>query len=178
MEIIVFFYQKHPQLIDEPSCHLWKQTGNKQGSSAFHVLQAVSITTVTFVSSRRCVNECVNTLSWVLWLVTDGYKNNLITTQKQRTNTTATTSETYGVDRWGPGPHRIMENLCHSPPGWPMINVLWSSFREELTSGIKRFIPHRFTSSRSGLPYVSPSLKRLMKKRDRVHAKGSSLQDH
>ena len=60
------------------------------------------------------------------------------------------------------------------------INVLWSRFREELTAGIKRFIPHRFTSSRSGLPYMymSPSLKRPMKKRDRLHAKGSSLQDH
>ena len=48
---------------------------------------------------------------------------------------------------------------------------MWSSFREELTSGIKRFIPHRFTSSRHGLPYVSPSLKCLMKKRDTLHAR-------
>ena len=79
--------------------------------------QAVSITTVTFVSLRSCVNECVNTLSLVLWLSLWLMATNSITTQKQRTNATATT---WGVDRWGPGPNRTMENLWHSPPGWPI----------------------------------------------------------
>ena len=51
------------------------------------------------------------------------------------------------------------------------LDDLWSSFPEELTTGIKQFIPHRFTSSRNGLPYVSPSLKRVMKKRDKIHAR-------
>ena len=46
------------------------------------------------------------------------------------------------------------------------VDDLWSSFREELTSDVKRFIPHRFTSSRNGLPYMSSSLKCLMRKRD------------
>ena len=73
---------------------------------------------------------------------------------------------------------KYVVTVVHSADCDLSINVLWSSFQEELTSGIKRFILHRFTSSRSGLPYVSPSLKRLMKKRDRLHAKGSSLQGH
>ena len=51
------------------------------------------------------------------------------------------------------------------------LDDLWSSFPEELTTGIKQFIPNRFTSSRNGLPYVSPSLKRVMKKRDKIHAR-------
>ena len=51
------------------------------------------------------------------------------------------------------------------------IDDLLFSFREELTSGIKRFISHRFTSSRNGLPYVSTSLKCLMLKRDTLHAR-------
>ena len=34
-----------------------------------------------------------------------------------------------------------------------------------------RCIPHRFTSSRDCLQYVSPSLKHLMRKTDRLHAR-------
>ena len=66
---------------------------------------------------------------------------------------------------------KYVDSVVHSTDCDLSINDLWSSFREELTSGIKRFIPHRFTSSRNCLPYVSLSLKRLMRKRDRLHTK-------
>ena len=66
---------------------------------------------------------------------------------------------------------KYVDSVVHSTDCDLSINDLWSSFREELTSGIKRFIPHRFTSSRNCLPYVSLSLKRLMWKRDRLHTK-------
>ena len=61
---------------------------------------------------------------------------------------------------------KYVASVVHSTDCDLSIDDLWFSFREELTSGIKRFIPHRFTSSRNGLPYVSPSLKR-----DTLHAR-------
>ena len=66
---------------------------------------------------------------------------------------------------------KYVDSVAHSTDCDLSIDDLWSSFREELTSGIMRFVPHRFTSSRNGLPYVSPSLKHLMRKRDRLHAR-------
>ena len=66
---------------------------------------------------------------------------------------------------------KYVASVVHSTDCDLSIDDLWFSFREELTSGIKRFIPHRFTSSRNGLPYVSPSLKCLMLKRDTLHAR-------
>ena len=66
---------------------------------------------------------------------------------------------------------KYLESVVHSTDCDLSIDDLWASFREELTPGIKRFIPHRFTSSRNGLPSVSPSLKRLMRKWDKLHAR-------
>ena len=64
-----------------------------------------------------------------------------------------------------------VDSVVHSTDYDLSIDDLGSSFRKELTSGIQRLIPHRFTSSRNGLPYVSPSLKCLMLKRDTLHAR-------
>ena len=71
---------------------------------------------------------------------------------------------------------RYVNSVVHSTDSDLSIGDLGSSFREELTSSIQRFIAHRFTSSPNGLPYVSPSLKRLRRKRERKE--GSPLQDH
>ena len=47
---------------------------------------------------------------------------------------------------------KCLDSIVHSSDCDLSINDLWSSFREELTYGIKRFKPHRLTSSRNGLP--------------------------
>ena len=73
---------------------------------------------------------------------------------------------------------KYLDSIVHSPDCDLSINDLWSSFQEELTSGIKRFLPHRLTSSRNGLllhVHVPPSLKCLMRKQYKLHAKCSSL---
>ena len=73
---------------------------------------------------------------------------------------------------------KYLDSIVHSPDCDLSINDLWSSFQEELTSGIKRFKPHRLTSSRNGLllhVHVPPSLKCLMRKQYKLHAKCSSL---
>ena len=86
VEIYFFFHQKHPQLIDEPSWHLWKQAGNK-GLLLFtcHKLCPSQL-------SHLCVWMSVLTLypeSFDLWLMTTRIirllrKNNVLTQQLQR----------------------------------------------------------------------------------------------
>ena len=66
---------------------------------------------------------------------------------------------------------KYVDSVVHSNDCDLSIYDLWLSFREELTSGVKRFIPHRFTRSRNRLPYVSSLLKRIMMKTDRLHAR-------
>ena len=66
---------------------------------------------------------------------------------------------------------KYVDSVVHSNDCDLSIYDLWLSFREELTCGVKRFIPHRFTRSRNRLPYVSPLLKRIMMKTDRLHAR-------
>ena len=69
---------------------------------------------------------------------------------------------------------KYVNSVVHSTDCDLSVDDLWSSFGEELTAGIKRFIPHKFTGSRNGLPYVSPSLKCLLRKRDTLHARKDS----
>ena len=48
---------------------------------------------------------------------------------------------------------------------------LWCKFCVELNAATKKFIPHKLTKSRNGLPYLTKDLKRLMRKRDKLHAR-------
>ena len=69
---------------------------------------------------------------------------------------------------------KYLDSIMHSSDCNLSINDLWSSFQEKLTSGIKRFKPHRLASSRNGLllhVYAPPSLKCLMRKQYKLHAK-------
>ena len=43
---------------------------------------------------------------------------------------------------------KYVDSIMHSTSCYLSINDLWSSFLEEMTFDIKRFILHRFTSSR------------------------------
>ena len=54
---------------------------------------------------------------------------------------------------------KYLDSIVHSSDYDLSINDLWSSFREELTYGIKRFKPHRLTSSRNGLPLCVPLIE-------------------
>ena len=49
-----------------------------------------------------------------------------------------------------------LDSIVYSSDCDLSINDLWSSFREELTSGIKRLKLHRLTSSRNGLLLCVP----------------------
>ena len=77
------------------------------------------------------------------------------------------------VDRDGLKEHmsKYLDSVMHFTDCDLSLNDLWASFHEELTSGIKQFIPHTLMRSKNGLPYVCPSLKCLMRKRDMPHAR-------
>ena len=48
---------------------------------------------------------------------------------------------------------------------------LWTLFRDKLQTAIKDHIPHKQARAKENKPWVSPALRRLIKKRDRVFKK-------
>ena len=50
-------------------------------------------------------------------------------------------------------------------------DTLWESFKEAMTQGIKKFIPHKSTKPLNGFPWITQDIKRLMSKRDRLYSK-------
>ena len=45
---------------------------------------------------------------------------------------------------------------------------LWKLFRDNLSEGIKSFIPHKRTKSRDSQPWISPDLKGKIRRRDKA----------
>ena len=62
----------------------------------------------------------------------------------------------------------VSTNLLH--PG-KSVNQLWDSFKLELEKSINKYIPFKSAKRRNGLPYMTTEIKRLMKKRDKLHPK-------
>ncbi|KAL8600722.1 hypothetical protein ACOMHN_057311 [Nucella lapillus] len=48
---------------------------------------------------------------------------------------------------------------------------LWTLFRDHLKAAIKDHIPHKQARVKENKPWVSPALRRLIKKRDRIFKK-------
>ncbi|XP_028517976.1 uncharacterized protein LOC114576102, partial [Exaiptasia diaphana] len=54
----------------------------------------------------------------------------------------------------------------------PTVNELWMRFKNKLQPAVDKFIPFKMSRSRNKLPYVDCKLRRLMRKRDKLHRKG------
>ena len=50
-------------------------------------------------------------------------------------------------------------------------DTLWESFKEAMTQGIMKFIPHKSIKPLNGFPWITQDIKRLMSKRDRLYSK-------
>ena len=50
-------------------------------------------------------------------------------------------------------------------------NQLWILFRDNLTTAKNKFIPSKTSKPRDGLPWITPSLKKMMRKRDKMFQK-------
>ena len=48
---------------------------------------------------------------------------------------------------------------------------LWNLFKTELNDSIDKFIPSKVVKRRTGLLYVDKEIKRLIRKRDKLHLK-------
>ncbi|KAI8494635.1 hypothetical protein Bbelb_278610 [Branchiostoma belcheri] len=48
---------------------------------------------------------------------------------------------------------------------------LWTTFKDSLTAAVKNFIPHKTTRTKINLPWVTPSIRKLMNRRDRKYRK-------
>ena len=49
------------------------------------------------------------------------------------------------------------------------VETLWTSFRNGLAEGISKYIPHKTTSARHHLPWITPTIRHLIRKRDRTY---------
>ena len=72
----------------------------------------------------------------------------------------------------------ISEELGKSSPDWTInappdadVNQIWKKFQDIITRGIRKFIPHRTTRARLDLPYITPDIRRLIRRRDRLYNK-------
>ena len=59
------------------------------------------------------------------------------------------------------------------------VNDMWVSFKSEVLSAIERFIPSKMTKTKYSLPWIDSSIKRLVRKRDKLYfrARKSSSPD-
>ena len=60
-------------------------------------------------------------------------------------------------------------NEILSAPGDADVNDLWIKFRDAIQEGIKQFIPHRQQKAKVGLPYMTPELRKSIRRRDRLY---------
>ena len=59
------------------------------------------------------------------------------------------------------------------------VNDMWVSFQSEVLAAIERFIPSKMTKTKYSSPWIDSSIKRLIKRRDRLYfcARKSSSPD-
>ena len=63
--------------------------------------------------------------------------------------------------------YKFVDYFVHSTECDSSVNVLWSlKFSRGIELQHQEFIPHKLTRARNGLPYVTPSLRHLIRKRD------------
>ena len=48
------------------------------------------------------------------------------------------------------------------------VNEMWIEFKEAIGKAVEKHIPHRRTKSRDNLPWVTPQIRKLIRKRDKL----------
>ena len=48
------------------------------------------------------------------------------------------------------------------------VEYIWNIFKNELENGVNKCIPHKTASTEAKLPWITPEIKHLMRRRDRV----------
>ena len=74
---------------------------------------------------------------------------------------------------------RFRDSFLSSDHSHMPVNDMWVSFKSEVLEAIERFIPTKMTKTKYSLPWIDSSIKRLIRKRDKLyfHARRSSSPD-
>ena len=74
---------------------------------------------------------------------------------------------------------RFRDSFLSSDHSRMSVNDMWVSFKSEVLSAIERFIPSKMTKTKYSLPWIDSSIKRLIRKRDKLYfrARKSSSPD-
>ena len=54
-------------------------------------------------------------------------------------------------------------------------NDLWVKLKESINKGINKYIPHKTCKSKDNLPWITPKIRKMIKKRDKLSMKKKSL---
>ena len=57
------------------------------------------------------------------------------------------------------------------------MQIMWNKFKSSLHAAIKEFIPSKTVKNRNNVPWMSPRLKSMIKKKTRLHKKASASKD-
>ena len=74
---------------------------------------------------------------------------------------------------------RFRDSFLSSDHSHMPVNDMWVSFKSEVLEAIERFIPTNMTKTKYSLPWIDSSIKRLIRKRDKLYfrARRSSSPD-
>ena len=74
---------------------------------------------------------------------------------------------------------RFKDSFLSSGHSHMSVNDMWVSFKSEVIVAIERFIPTKMTKTKYSLPWIDISIKRLLRKRDKLYfrARKSSSPD-
>ncbi len=66
---------------------------------------------------------------------------------------------------------KLAENFGETKTENMTVNEMWTSFKTSLASTIQKNVPSRMSRSRRGFPWVTQEVRRLLRKRDKLHRK-------
>ena len=62
----------------------------------------------------------------------------------------------------------MLEDISHTAAHRPAPD-LWKLLKDSIVEGVQRYIPHRNTRKLDSLPFVTPDIRKLIRKRDRMY---------
>ena len=57
------------------------------------------------------------------------------------------------------------------------VNEMWIEFKEAIGKAVEKHIPYRRTKSRDNLPWVTPQIRKLIRKRDKLSIRKTATKD-
>ena len=82
----------------------------------------------------------------------------------------------YRKANWGDLEQHMSEVGCNirNSEDTASVEDLWSTFKQGYSEGLKKFIPHKNTKSKDSCPWISPDLRKLIRRRDRAYKASKS----